>query len=140
MLRLTTSTIEEQIGELDAYMDQILRKPRREITNIVCKVPGGCLMEPVVSGESLFVGFFAVDGSIEGLRAQLPDTAKPCQLIVESVTCNVTNSITFSISKGCNLLTESVPIQAGTKISIKIITDNPIASALFGYVFVPEVL
>ena len=139
MLRLTTSTIEEQIGELDAYIDQILRKPRREIMNIVCKTPGGCLMEPVVSGEKLFVGFFTVDGTLESLRAQLPDTAKPCVLVVESVVANVTNIANFTISKGANLLSESVEIKAGTKISITINSDNPISSALFGYVFVPEV-
>lgn len=138
MRRLTTNTIEEQIGELDAFIDDLLRKPRKEITNIVYKIPGGCLIEPVVSGAKVFVGFFTVAGSIESMCVQLPDSAKPCQVVIELATCTKTSSRSFSVSKGCNCLSDPLTIEAGTKISVSINTDSPISSALFGYTLVPE--
>lgn len=138
MRRLKTATIEEQIGELDALVDSLVRKPRKEITNIVCKSPGGCLLEPVVSGLKVFVGFFTVKSIIDDLAINLPDV-KPCQLVIESVTDNITKSATFEIRKGLNKIEGPISIEANTKISVIINTDHPIDSAVFGYTISPEV-
>jgi len=138
MRRLQTTTVEEQISELDALVDSLIRKPRREITNIVCKIPGGCLLEPVVSGTKVFLGFFTIAGSLDNLILQLPDV-KPCSLVVEAVTDSVTNIVSFEVKKGTNKIDGPIELKRNTKISITINTDHPISSALLGYTFTPEV-
>lgn len=138
MRRLRTQTIEEQIGELDALVDDLVRKPRKEITNIVCRVPGGCLLEPVVSGLKVFVGFFTTDASLDNLVLQLPDV-KPCQLVIEAVTDNITNQVSFEVRKGINKIDGPIKLKKNTKISVIINTDHPIDSAVFGYTLSPEV-
>ncbi len=139
MRLLKTTTIPEQIGELDAYMDDIVRKPRKSIANLITQIPGGCLMEPVVSGDKVFVGFFTVAGTISNVVAMLPLDAKVCTLAIESVCDNITTMTSFQISKGVTSVNAPVDIKANTKISISITSDVPIATATIGYVYTPSV-
>ena len=139
MRLLTATTVDEQIGQIDAYLDDIVRKPRKTITNIVNQIPGGCLMEPVVSGDKVFVGFFTVAGTISNVAAMLPLDAKVCTLAIESVCDNITTSTSFQISKGVTSVSAPVDIKANTKISISITSDVSIATATIGYVYTPSV-
>ena len=136
---LTTGTVEEQIGELDALVDDLKRKPRKEITNIVNQIPGGCLMEPVVSDLDIFVGFFTVAGVITNLVAQLPMDAKVCTLAIKSVVDNITTSVGFQVSKGQNSLPGPIELAANAKVSVSINTSDILSSVVFGYIFTPTV-
>ena len=138
MRLLKTTTIEEQIGELDAYMDDIVRKPRNSITKIITQIPGGILMEPVVSGLKIFAGFFTVAGSLNNLASILPMDAKVSTVSIESVCDNITTNISFQISKGVTSISTPVDIKANTKISISITSDIPISTATIGYVYTPS--
>lgn len=139
MRLLTTATIEEQIGELDAYMDEIIRKPRKSITNIVTKVPGGLFLEDVVSGQKYFAGFFTMAGSLSNFAIQLGSTVKDVTLAIESCVDNVTNTINFPVQKGLTNIPNSVDIVANTRVSVYLTSINPIGTATIGYVYTPKV-
>lgn len=139
MRLLTTSTIEEQIGELDALVDDLYRKPRNPpAIKMVCKVPGGCLIEPVVIDQDVFVGFFTIGGSFSDLTVQLPLASKASTLTIKSIIDNVTHSINFQIGKGQTSIAGPIDLEANSKVYVSLHSESPIQSALFGYIFTPR--
>lgn len=128
---LKTRTIEQQIVEIDSYIDELIRKPRggREIT--VTAIPQGVQILSIESDISRFVNFYTIAGVVQGIQVKTSGETRNVSVSLELITAQGTQLI--------NNLAQPIAIEANTKLSIQFSTDKPLAEALIGFLFIPKV-